>query len=158
MQRHHARNRRNPGFNLVSLMDIFTILVFFLLVNSTDVQVLPNPRAMTLPESASDQAATDTPVIVLTREHLLLDSRVLADVATLQAGEATTIPALTEALQALPTARLQSVEREAPSRLPVTIMSDKDHPFSLIEKVMRSCVAADRPEISLAVLQRGAAR
>ncbi|MCH8101169.1 MAG: biopolymer transporter ExbD, partial [Proteobacteria bacterium] len=34
MEKHHKRNKAMGTLNLVSLMDIFTILVFFLLVNS----------------------------------------------------------------------------------------------------------------------------
>ena len=37
MRRHYSRMHRGGGLNLVSLMDIFTILVFFLMVNSSDV-------------------------------------------------------------------------------------------------------------------------
>jgi len=53
MDRHHKRHKRNVALNLVSLMDIFTILVFFLLVNSSEVQTLPNARDLELPESAT---------------------------------------------------------------------------------------------------------
>lgn len=165
MQRHHGRSRRQVAFNMVSLMDIFTILVFFLLVNSSDVQVLPSPRAMTLPESIAEQPATTTPVIMLTRDQLLLDSKVIGELNALiptkgeksEAEEAVPdIPALTKALRALPrpeTTATEETDDNAALRAPITIMSDKDHPFTLIEKVMRSCVEADRPEISLAVLQ-----
>ena len=51
MEKHHKRNKGAGALNLVSLMDIFTILVFFLLVNSSDVQTLPNAKDMKLPES-----------------------------------------------------------------------------------------------------------
>ena len=40
MDRHHRRNKGNAVLNLVSLMDIFTILVFFLLVNSGRLNAL----------------------------------------------------------------------------------------------------------------------
>ena len=51
MEKHHKRHGKNVGLNLVSLMDIFTILVFFLLVNSSDVETLPNAKDLQLPES-----------------------------------------------------------------------------------------------------------
>ena len=51
MAKHHRRNKGKGTLNLVSLMDIFTILVFFLLVNSSDVQTLPNAKDLQLPES-----------------------------------------------------------------------------------------------------------
>ena len=53
MDRHHKRNKGRAVLNLVSLMDIFTILVFFLLVNSGEVQVLPNAKALSLPPNRS---------------------------------------------------------------------------------------------------------
>ena len=44
MEKHHKRNKSTAALNLVSLMDIFTILVFFLLVNSSDVETLPSTK------------------------------------------------------------------------------------------------------------------
>ena len=51
MERRNVRGKKSVTLNLVSLMDIFTILVFFLLVNSGQVETLPNARDITLPES-----------------------------------------------------------------------------------------------------------
>ena len=48
MERHHKRHKGTPSFNLVSLMDIFTILVFFLLVNSGEGEVLPSTKNVDL--------------------------------------------------------------------------------------------------------------
>ncbi|HYQ72258.1 MAG TPA: biopolymer transporter ExbD, partial [Gammaproteobacteria bacterium] len=55
MARNHKRTARGAGINLVSLMDIFTILVFFLLVNSSDGEVLPTHKAVNLPESIAEE-------------------------------------------------------------------------------------------------------
>ena len=54
LERKASEQRRGGTLNLVSLMDIFTILVFFLLVNSAAVEVLPTPQAMTLPNSSAE--------------------------------------------------------------------------------------------------------
>ena len=54
MSRHHKRRKQGAGLNLVSMMDIFTILVFFLLVNSSEVEVLPNTDSVQLPESIAE--------------------------------------------------------------------------------------------------------
>ncbi|MHA7835458.1 MAG: ExbD/TolR family protein, partial [Algiphilus sp.] len=69
-----AGEQKRGGLNLVSLMDIFTILVFFLLVNSSAVEVLPAPRAMQLPESQTEERAREVPVIMITRERVLLQN------------------------------------------------------------------------------------
>jgi len=68
MEKHHKRNKGAGALNLVSLMDIFTILVFFLLVNSSDVQTLPNAKELQLPESIAEEKAKETPEL---REALL---------------------------------------------------------------------------------------
>ena len=75
MERHHARHNRSVTLNLISLMDIFTILVFFLLVNSGDVQTLPNAKDLALPESVAEQRARETVVVLVTEQDLLLPSR-----------------------------------------------------------------------------------
>ena len=46
--------------NLVSLIDVFTILIFFLLSNTGGVETLASPRAVKLPESMSQQAPKET--------------------------------------------------------------------------------------------------
>ena len=58
MDRHHKRHKQGVSLNLVSLMDIFTILVFFLLVNSSDVEVLPNAKDVQLPESIAEHRSS----------------------------------------------------------------------------------------------------
>ena len=43
--------RALPKLPLTSLMDVFTILVFFLMVNQSSVEALQQPRDIALPES-----------------------------------------------------------------------------------------------------------
>ena len=74
MERHHQQRKR-PGINLVSLMDIFTILVFFLLVSSSNVQQLPNKKDIRLPTYVASKAPQETLVIFVTREKILLTIR-----------------------------------------------------------------------------------
>ena len=61
--------------NLVSLMDIFTILVFFLLVNSAQVEVLPNAKDLQLPESIAEQKARENVVIMVTADQILVQGQ-----------------------------------------------------------------------------------
>ena len=71
MQRHHKRLKGGAAINLVSLMDIFTILVFFLLVNSSDVQNVPSTKDVILPESVAEQKPKETIFIVVSEKDLL---------------------------------------------------------------------------------------
>ncbi|MDZ7767644.1 MAG: biopolymer transporter ExbD [Woeseiaceae bacterium] len=65
MDRRHERAKKGGSLNLVSLMDIFTILVFFLLVNSSDVEVLPNAKDIQLPQSIAEEKAKESVVILI---------------------------------------------------------------------------------------------
>ena len=49
------RNKSMMDLNLVSLIDIFIILIFFLLTNASEVEVLPSSRAVRLPESIAEK-------------------------------------------------------------------------------------------------------
>lgn len=60
IRRHHGRVQRAGGLNLVSLMDIFTILVFFLMVNSSDVKVMQSTADVALPQSTAEHEADDS--------------------------------------------------------------------------------------------------
>ena len=75
MAKHHRRHRRDATLNLVSLMDIFTILVFFLLVNSSNVEVLPNVKNVQLPESIAEQRANESVVIVISDTDIIVQGQ-----------------------------------------------------------------------------------
>ena len=70
MEKHHKRKRSVLGINLVSLMDIFTILVFFLLVNSSEVEVLPSAKTIQLPESLAAEKPRETLVVMVTEDEI----------------------------------------------------------------------------------------
>ena len=83
-----------PGaLNLVSLMDIFTILVFFLLVNSSEVEVLPNEKDIQLPESIAEEKAKETVVIMIGDEDIIVQGAPVAKVSEVMAQKGNDIPA-----------------------------------------------------------------
>ena len=71
MERQHGRNKQ-PPFNVVSLMDIFTILVFFLLVNTNEITPLPNPKGIEMPESISEVSPQESVVVMLSKDTVRL--------------------------------------------------------------------------------------
>ena len=99
MDRHFKRHKRSGGLNLVSLMDIFTILVFFLLVNSSDGEVLPSARDVQLPESIAETKARETVVVLVTEDQLLVQGEVVAQVAEIMGSDELIIPGLRAALE-----------------------------------------------------------
>jgi biopolymer transport protein ExbD len=156
MEKHHKRNKGAGTLNLVSLMDIFTILVFFLLVNSSDVQTLPNARELQLPESIAEEKPRETVVILIGETDLIVQGTVVAKIADIMATKGNDIPKLREALLSQNDRVLRREAQDEIVAREVTIMGDKDIPYRLLKKVMATCTRSDFGQISLAVLQKSA--
>lgn len=154
MDKHHRRNKGAGGLNLVSLMDIFTILVFFLLVNSSDVEVLPNAKEIQLPESIAEQKAKETVVILIGDEDIIVQGTPIVKVADVMAAKGNDIPQLREALKSQNDRVLRREAQQDIAGREVTIMGDKDIPYRLLKKVMATCSQSEYGQISLAVLQK----
>lgn len=151
MERHHKRSRSRVGINLVSMMDIFTILVFFLLVQSSDVDVLPSAKAIRLPESVAEKSPKPTVVVTVSDQDILVQGRKVASVPDVLTLGSDTIDALKTELEyqasraPLPAGKTQ---RE------ITILGDKEIPYRLLKKIMITCVRSSYESISLAVLKK----
>jgi len=154
MERHHKRHKGGAAINLVSMMDIFTILVFFLLVNSSEVEVLPNAKDVQLPESIAEAKARESVVVLVTERELLVQGRVIGNIAEIAARDAVVIPELKAALEEQTERTLSEDTKEDIAGREVTIMGDREIPYSLLKKVMATCTAADYGQLSLAVLQK----
>lgn len=153
MDRQHERHGRGMSLNLVSLMDIFTILVFFLLVNTSDGEILPTHKSVELPESISEQQPRVTVTVMVNEDNILMHGQVIASVANVMKEQGNYSKVLQAALikQA---GNTLSVGGDPAERREATIMGDKDIPFRLLKKVMASCTQAGFNRISLAVLQK----
>ena len=154
MAKHHKRNKGSGALNLVSLMDIFTILVFFLLVNSSDVETLPNAKELQLPESIAEQKAKETVVILIGEEDLIVQGTPVAKIADVMRIKGNDIPQLRQALKSQNDRVLRREAKEDVAGREVTIMGDKEIPYRLLKKVMATCTESDYGQISLAVLQK----
>jgi biopolymer transport protein ExbD len=146
MARQHHRHQAAGRLNLVSLMDIFTILVFFLMVNSSDVEVLPADKRIDLPESVSTQQPGDGVLLAVGRDFLAVAGEPVLNLADLDpSADGTSIPALVSALRAQPAAVTEQESRA------VTIMGDRDIPYSVLKRILASCAEADYLDVALAV-------
>jgi len=154
MATHHKRSKMGGGLNLVSLMDIFTILVFFLLVNSSDVEVLPNAKEIQLPESIAEEKAKETVVILIGEEDIIVQGTPVVKVQQVLRRRGNDIPELRQALLSQNDRVLRKEAQDDVAGREVTIMGDKDIPYRLLKKVMATCTESDYGQISLAVLQK----
>jgi len=154
MDRRHKRSKGGTALNLVSLMDIFTILVFFLLVNSSEVEVLPNAKDLQLPESIAEQKAEETVVILVSETEILVQGAPVITIEEAMARDTNVLEPLKVALRSQNDRVLRKTADAEIAQRAVTIMGDRDIPYRLLKKVMRTCSDADYGRISLAVLQK----
>ncbi|MDO6423631.1 ExbD/TolR family protein [Saccharophagus degradans] len=152
MARHHKRNSV-PKLNLVSLMDIFTILVFFLLVNSSEVEVLQSNKDIDLPQSIAEKKPDNNLIIMISQDNIIVGGRSIVSVENAVAEEGLNITALADELARRAKNKPYKSEEEAAKGRSVTIMGDKGIPYTMIKKVMSTCANSDFRNISLAVNQ-----
>ncbi|UCE89655.1 MAG: biopolymer transporter ExbD [Pseudomonadota bacterium] len=155
MELHHKRSKRTMGLNMVSLMDIFTILVFFLLVNASEVTKLPSTKTIRLPESTAEQKPRDTLTIMVSSADILVQGRRVTTVREALGSADATIGALNKELKYHARRNIRQAGVQAFDGR-VTIMGDKVIPYKLLKKIMLTCAQANYPNISLAVLQKPA--
>jgi len=139
--------------NLVSLMDIFTILVFFLLVNSSDVEVLQSNKAIKLPESVSSKIPENNLVVSVSHEDILVGGRKVASTNIVLRSKSTDIVGLKNELEYLARRKPFANQEEAEKGRDVTIMGDKKIPYDVLKKVITTCAKSGYGNISLAVSQ-----
>lgn len=142
------------GLNLVSLMDVFTILVFFLLVNSSSSDVMEPPKNIKLPDSTVDAAPRETVVVMITPEEILVQGQPVAKTQDVLNSKDTVIASVKERLL-LQKKKVIGIKTKIVSEsLEVTVLAHRTVPFRLMKKVMSSCTSAGYSKISLAVIQK----
>jgi biopolymer transport protein ExbD len=151
MQRHHGRMKKKSDLNLTSLMDIFTILVFFLMVNSSDTQILKDSKDIIMPKSVAEEMPKETLIIQVSNSVIVVQGREVAEVPAVVASEEDVIKALEEELNYQASRRPQMTEEELQSGRAVTIQGHNELPYSLLKKIMATCAFTDFRDISLAV-------
>ncbi len=155
IKKHRKRSHGGSHMALVPFIDMLTMLVVFLLLHSSDVEILPNTKNITIPQSIADMKPRETVVVMVTTEDLLVNGRIIAKVADLVRNDAQlVIEPLRAALQEQSDSSLRSAAQEDLAEREVTIMGDKGTPFSVLKRVMATATAADYGKVSLAVLQR----
>ena len=147
------RNKSLVDLNLVSLIDIFTILIFFLLSNSAEVEVLPSSKAVKLPESSAEKAPRDTLVVVVNNSDILVQGRKVASVAEVMRAQDDLIAPLKAELDYQSGRQVIRLENAAQKNA-ITIMGDKDIPYQLLRKVMVTCARANFSDVAFAVRRK----
>lgn len=149
-----ARSKKKiPSMNLTSLMDVFTILVFFLLTNSAGNEALEAPKEITLPASVVETKPKETVVVLVTPESILVQGVLVASTQDVIRNPAIIVEGIKNELLRQISRSLGTEATEVPE---VNILADRAIPFSLLKKVMSSSTSAGYSKISLAVIQKAA--
>lgn len=141
------RNNKNhhASLNLIPMLDVLSVLVFFLLFHSFNGD-MPEQR-IALPDSIVETKPRGTVVISVTTEAVLIQGEAVISTAQLLNDNSGTIRAVTE--------RLKQLEGEVSGESKeITLLADKTIPFNILKKIMTSCTASGYGKISLAVVQK----
>ena len=139
---------------LVPFIDMLMILTVFLLVHNSDVDILPNTKSIAIPQSLSDKKPRPSVVVMITKEDLLVDGKAIAKVADVIAAQDAVIQPLKQALMSQADTVLVDAAKQDIKDREVTIMGDKNTPYSVLRKIMATCTDADYGKVSLAVVER----
>ena len=149
-----ARNHSGLDMNLVSLIDIFTILIFFLM-SSTGVEVLTSSKVVKLPESTADKVPRETIIVTVSGTDILVGGLKGASGSDALRSTEDLIGPLKAELDLQSGRQVLRKENEKQGKA-VTIMGDKDIPYRLLRKVMYTAARANFSDVSFAVTQKGA--
>jgi biopolymer transport protein ExbD len=157
IKRHRKRGNKVEGGNhmtLVPFIDMLTILVVFLLVHTSDVDILPNTKNISIPESISDKKPRPTVVVMITKEELLVDGRSVGTLAQVEASPDAVFAPLKAALQSQADKVLAGAAKDDIKEREVTILGDRNTPYKVLRKIMATATDAEYGKVSLAVIER----
>lgn len=151
MARNHRRMQSAAKLTLVPIIDIFTMLLFFLMMNTGNVEVLDLDKSLKLPVSSAEKRPDETVLVKINAQDILVQGLVVAKVADVLAGNEEVIGGLRSELELWATRKLELTADEKERGRAVTIMGDQQVPYRLLKRVMTTCAQADFRDIALAV-------
>ena len=154
MRRMERANRKGQitglGLNLIPMMDVLTVLVFFLLFHSFNGD-MPAAKIM-LPDSLVETRPRETVHIVVTPEVVMVQDDAVVSTSKLLDDGIGTVHEVAERLRQLE----PYLPQTAAENREITLLADKTIQFKVLKKIMSTCTAAGYGKISLAVVQKAA--
>ena len=146
-------NKSGSGLNLTSLMDIFTILLLYLLVNQSDTPLEP-PKDVKLPDSIVETKPRETLVVTVDANQVIVKGEPVVSMAEVLETKGIIAPIRERMVEIRESSIGLGAEEEEDKSTEVTIMADRKVHYSVMKRVMASCTAAGYTKISLAVNQK----
>lgn len=149
------KKREDPELNLIPMIDIMSVMVAFLLIYSTEVEVVQNAKDVEIPLSTAEAKPAETVVVTITKDMLLVQGDVIATMDQIRDPNAALIEPLREYLSRPLTTKNGAAQQTALAHREITVLADRGLPYEVIRKVMTTCTAAAYDKLSLAVLENG---
>ncbi len=148
------RNNKNHyvRLNLIPMLDVLSVLVFFLLFHSFNGD-MPEQR-LALPLSVVETKPRGTVAISVTPEAVLIQGEPVVGTSALYDDRVGTVREVTERLALIQSSMNNEKTPGGNETREITVLADKTIPFNVLKKVMTSCTASGYGKISLAVIQK----
>jgi biopolymer transport protein ExbD len=153
-KKHRLHHRTDAELNLIPLIDILSVMVAFLLVYSTDVEVVQNSKGVEVPQSSTEALPKQSVLVMITKDQLFVQGELVANIADIRNPGTQLVEPLRAVLERPMQNDAETVAQTAPVRREITVLADKSLPYDVVKKVMATCTAADYSRISLAVMQK----
>ncbi|WP_084087163.1 ExbD/TolR family protein [Aerolutibacter daejeonensis] len=147
------KKHEDPELNLIPMIDIMSVMVAFLLIYSTEVEVVQNAKDVEIPLSTAEAKPAETVVVTITKDTLLVQGDVVATMEQIRDPGTALIEPLREYLSRPLTTKGDAAQQTALAHREITVLADKSLPYEVIRKVMTTCTAAAYDKLSLAVLE-----
>ncbi len=154
MRRMARAKKHKAALNLTALMDVFTILVFFLLVNQSATEIVEPPKDIVLPDSIVEAKPRQTVVVMVSEEYVLVQGELVASLEDVLESKESYIAPMQERLTRLQESVIGVNTQAVAESREVTILADRNIPFRALKKLMETCTNAGYTRISLAVIQK----
>ena len=151
LKRMDRRGIRVPTVVLTSLMDIFIVVVIYLIMNQAiGVDVAP-PKVIKLPDSVVDVAPRQTVVMTVSKTDVVIQGERVTTIAEVLMNKDDYIEAVVERMLRIRKSYIGITDESMVNSTEVTIMADRGVPFKVLKKLMTSSSSAGYGKISLAV-------
>jgi biopolymer transport protein TolR len=154
IKRHRQRRHGASHFALIPFIDMMTILVVFLLAHTADVDIMPNTKNISIPQSISERKPGATVVVMVTKDSVYVDGQLVGALSDVIANQGPFFAPLKNALVAQNARSISSALQTDIAKREVTIMGDKSTPYSVLKKIMMTCSEAEYGKVSFAVVER----
>ena len=146
---------------LTSLVDMFTIIVIFLLMNfSANGEVLYMSKDIKLPDAYHGAQLERAPVISVSNDSVTFDGKLLISTADLAKGDVLNVPELEDALrdEKRRYEQIHANDPDHPFKGLVNVQADRRIAFKVIKRVMFACNQSGFGNINFAALSREGAK